>query len=349
MIIKLDNPRAWRTYCGGKKLDELEGKENPKISHFPEEWIISCVTANNGSHSLGPEEGLSHALESGITLKSIIEEDPRRMLGSTHYKKYGSTPGVLIKLIDSAERLSVQVHPNKEKARSLFNSQFGKTECWHILGGDDPNIYIGFKEGVTRDEWKNYFDVQDISGMLSCLHHVKAKIGDTFLIRGGVPHAIGKDTFLMEIQEPTDYTIRVERTTPSGLVIDDILCHQGLGFYKMFDCFDYNGTSEEELFKTALCVKNIISSNIGYELSSIISYDMTDCFSMESLKLKKGYQYKLSSAKSFIGLYVMNGKGFIDDESYKGGEQLFISASNDEALISAKEDSLIYIFHGPKV
>ena len=85
--------------------------------------------------------------------------------------------------------------------------------------------------------------------MLSCLHKVPVKKGDTFIIRGGVPHGIGAGCFLVEIQEPTDYTIRTERVTPSGLPVADAMCHQGLGFEKMFDCFDYQGYSLAELQK----------------------------------------------------------------------------------------------------
>ena len=56
------------------------------------------------------------------------------------------TLGVLTKLIDSAERLTLQVHPDKPTALRLFQSQYGKTECWHILSGhpvngEEPCIY----------------------------------------------------------------------------------------------------------------------------------------------------------------------------------------------------------------
>lgn len=43
--------------------------------------------------------------------------------------------GVLVKFLDSAERLPIQVHPDKEKAKILFHSGYGKTEAWYILDG----------------------------------------------------------------------------------------------------------------------------------------------------------------------------------------------------------------------
>ncbi len=52
---------------------------------------------------------------------------------------------------------------------------------------------------------------------LDCLHKFEVKAGVTYLMKGGVPHAIGAGCLLIEVREPTDYTIRTERTTPRGL------------------------------------------------------------------------------------------------------------------------------------
>ena len=66
---------------------------------------------------------------------------------------------MLTKLIDSAERLTLQVHPDKPTALRLFQSQYGKTECWHILSGhpvngEEPCIYYGFQPDMTRARGK---------------------------------------------------------------------------------------------------------------------------------------------------------------------------------------------------
>ncbi len=259
----LDNPRAWRSYLGGALLDELHGAPagSGVVGHFPEEWIASAVQAVNPGREDVLEEGLSHVLTvndatphsaAHPTLKSLIAADPAAMLGAEHVAKFGAQMGVLVKLIDSAERLTIQVHPDKTKARELFQSDYGKTECWHILGtreidGETPCVYFGFKEGITREKWEALFFAQDIPAMLNCLHRCPVQVGDTIFIEGGIPHAIGAGCFLVEIQEPTDYTLRTERTTPSGFAVADALCHQGLGFDAMFDCFDYTGYTEAEV------------------------------------------------------------------------------------------------------
>lgn len=170
-------------------------------------------------------EGLSEiVLENGksITLKDLIRSNPEDILGRRHTAKYGSETAVLVKVLDAGERLTIQVHPDREFAQSAFQSVFGKTEAWYILGGrtiggEDPYVLLGFKPGMTQAKWKQLFEDQDIPGMIGALHKIPVQPGDVFLVEGGVPHAIGSGCFLIEIQEPTDYTLRVERTTPEAI------------------------------------------------------------------------------------------------------------------------------------
>lgn len=123
--FQLDYPRAWRTYLGGARLDELHGVQRGmgRDGHFPEEWIMSVVAARNSGREDFPEEGLSHLAQTPrITLKSVLESDPAAYLGSTHAAAHGAHPGVLVKLIDSSERLTIQVHPDRETAQRLLGS-----------------------------------------------------------------------------------------------------------------------------------------------------------------------------------------------------------------------------------
>lgn len=202
----LDNPRAWRTYLGGRMLDALHGDSNGEDGHFPEEWILSTVAARNAGREQFPEEGMSHLRGTDVTLRSVLESDTEGYLGKGAAQP---TLGVLTKLIDSAERLILQVHPDRPTALRLFRSQYGKTECWHILSGhpvngEEPCIYYGFQPDMTRARWEALFHAQDIPGMLAGMQKYPVHPGDTILIEGGMPHAIGAGCFLVEIQEPTD-------------------------------------------------------------------------------------------------------------------------------------------------
>ncbi|MBS6196082.1 MAG: hypothetical protein KH828_10940 [Clostridiales bacterium] len=178
--MMLSGERVWRTYIGGKNIGRLHGEMDAEDDHFPEEWMYSVTRARNtGREEI--VEGLCKVADNpDVTLQQIIENDPEGMLGSKHAAKWGNTLGVLIKIIDSKERLTVQVHPNKEKARTLFHSQFGKTECWHILGtreesGESPCLYLGFREGITREDWEDSFWKQDFDRMLSLMNRIEVK------------------------------------------------------------------------------------------------------------------------------------------------------------------------------
>ena len=311
--LELDNPRAWRTYLGGSLIDRLHGAARPQDTHFPEEWIASTVRARNAGRENMTEEGLSHLRrEPSVRLKDRIAGDAAAYLGDRHAQKHGGEMGVLIKLIDSAERLSIQVHPDKKRARELFHSDYGKTECWHILGGrtvdgQSPCLYLGFRPGITREKWRLLFDRQDIAGMLDSMHRFDVKKGDTFLIEGGTPHAIGAGCFLTEIQEPSDYTIRGERSTPSGLRIADSMCHQGLGFVKMMDCFDYTGYTREQIREKRQIPSRRIGEQEGVVRTRIIGYERTAMFQMDSLRVASAG--RLTGQGVFSVLYVLAGRG----------------------------------------
>lgn len=347
--IKLMNNRVWRVYLGGKMLNKLYGGNyQVKNGHFPEEWIASSVTARNIGREHIEDEGLSKlAVDSCISLRDVIESNPRDFLGEKHFEHYQNSMGVLLKLIDSAERLSVQVHPDKIKAKELFESSYGKTECWHILGGQElnggkPHIYFGFKEGITKGYWKKLFEEQNIEEMLNCMHKYEVSKGDTILIEGGIPHAIGSGCFLVEIQEPTDYTIRVEKTTVSGYSVDDFMCHQGLGFEKMFDCFNYNGLSKEDTYKRWFIQPNILEKQEGGAITSLISYDNTTLFKMNKLDVTGQLTIILPDVFSVVLILSGHGKLEVNGklENIKQGEQYFIPAGVDKLSIHSGDDPI---------
>ncbi|GLC79736.1 type I phosphomannose isomerase catalytic subunit [Lacrimispora brassicae] len=359
--IKLSNERVWRTYLGGSMLDMLHGFNGKEDGHFPEEWIASLTAARNAGREKYTEEGLSKlASHPSKYLKDVIEADPQRYLGKPHVEAAGASLGVLVKLIDSSERLGIQVHPDRVQAKKLFNSDYGKTECWHILGGREingeaPHIYVGFKEGVTRELWQELFEKQDIEGMLSSMHRYDVAPGDTVLIDGGVPHAIGSGCFLIEIQEPTDYTIRVERITPSGLKVEDSMCHQGIGFDRMFECFNYETLNRDETYKRRFIQTKCLYESSGGQINSLISYQDTPFFKMEELEIKE--RLDVIQEDSFAILYVIDGSGTFKTDSDKlqlqKGEQYFLpigvgkmELQND--LKESDELKILYCF-GPEV
>lgn len=350
--IRLDNPRAWRTYLGGSQLDALHGICGGADDHFPEEWIMSVVAARNAGREDIKDEGMSHLYGDSATLKELLEQEPDGYLGSAHTAAKGTSLGVLVKLIDSAERLTLQVHPDRRKAMELFGSPYGKTECWHILGGHDvdgekPCIYLGFRPGITREYWKHLFDVQDIPGMLDAMQKYEVHPGDTVLIEGGMPHAIGAGCFLTEIQEPTDFTIRVERTTPSGFAVDDFMCHQGLGFERMFEAFHYDEISREEIRNRYFIQPEPVLEEDGGTVTTLIGYKNTPLFRLDEIRVNG--TLAVPNPKTFSGLYVLEGRGTISANGKSAPlektAQFFVPAGTGDFTVQSCEDTPLRILH----
>lgn len=307
MIAKIKENRVSRTYLGGKNIDIFYGKAKCENSFFPEDWTASVVSAYNST--AGKEEGLGETLD-GKRIIDLVGEDK---------------PKILVKLLDSAERLVIQAHPTISFAKEFLNSDFGKTECWYFLDCEkDACVYIGFKKGGKRKDWEKAFYENDSEKMLSMLHKLPVKNGDFVFVDGGVPHAIGKGCFMVELQEPSDLMVVNERFTPSGREIPEQRYTMGLSYDKMFDVYDYTGYTFEDL-KNKFCPKR---KQIGENLCEILGSDLTDKFTMLMLKSNS----KLITKKKYQIAIIASGIGKLNGFSVKKGERLFLM---DEPIVEA--------------
>lgn len=371
--LKLCRNRVWRTYTGGKLLDRWQNGAEAPDGHFPEEWIASLVAARNPDRapaadkaSIGAPSTASAAAESRddgvpeglslveseagppIPLKTLIERDPEAMLGSRYAAERSGPPvDLLVKVLDSAERLTIQTHPDRETAQRLFGSPFGKTEAWYILAtreieGERPYVLAGFKPGVTRERWEELFASQDIDGMTRALHRFDVTPGQVMLIRGGLPHAIGPGCLLVELQEPTDLTLRVERTTPSGLKLSDASCHQGAGFDGMFDCFHYETSAKEEAASRLFLEPTLEERQTGGIRRELIGSAHTPYFGMEEWDVTE--EMRLSSEDAYSVLIAVEGGGALDWDGgsmpIRQGDTFFLPAGLRELAFRAVSGGL---------
>ncbi|GAA0178884.1 class I mannose-6-phosphate isomerase [Clostridium sediminicola] len=349
--LKLLNNRVWRSYTGGKLIEEWQGESTVQDSDKPEEWVGSIVEARNKNYI--KDEGLSFVqIDSNKTIKLIdlISSNSTAFLGENHVNKYGDTMAVLTKVLDAAIRLSIQVHPNKDYAKKFFNSNFGKTEAWYIIGGrrvngEPPYVLLGFKEHITKEKWEEFFEKQDINAMINSLHKFYVKSGDVFLIEGSVPHAIGSGCFLIEVQEPTDYTMRVEKTAFDGSQLPDTLCHQGVGFEKMLECFNYEGLSRKETLNRWYKTPNISREEPGGEETVLIGNKDTKCFSMKKFTIKDNFQVIHKSGFRVIIALSGNGKLIYKDGvvDIKQGDMFFIPQGIKEITYKNNRESILEI------
>ena len=174
--------------------------------------------------------------------------DPEAYLGPDHVKTFGQDPGILVKLLDAGQRLSVQAHPDRSFVNKYLNSNYGKSEAWIILDTyvEMPSVYLGFREQIEIKTLAERVESQDSKGLLNLLNRLEISIGDSIYIPAGVPHAIGQGILMVEVQEPSDWLMRLEWI---GFKTGKFASDMGLGFEKALQCVDRSAYSGERLEK----------------------------------------------------------------------------------------------------
>ena len=158
------------------------------------------------------ESVVSAGAAEGHTLGALLQGtvpglDAATLLGAELAARSPRFP-LLVKLLDCADWLSVQVHPNDAQARDMVGPhELGKTEAWHFLEAEPgAEILAGVTEGTTQEELARAIRGGTVLEV-SQRHHVEA--GDTAFIPAGTLHALGPGMLLYEVQEASDTTYRV--------------------------------------------------------------------------------------------------------------------------------------------
>ncbi|RPJ43039.1 MAG: class I mannose-6-phosphate isomerase, partial [Chloroflexi bacterium] len=144
----------------------------------------------------------------GKTLGEAADQFGPALLGQRVFQRTGSRFPLLVKLLDCAQWLSLQVHPNDEQAVRLEGpGHFGKTEAWHILEADTgAEILCGFKTEAEQTNWQQA--VRD-GTILDYTQRVPIHTGETVFIHPGTMHALGPGLLVYEVQQTSDITYRV--------------------------------------------------------------------------------------------------------------------------------------------
>jgi mannose-6-phosphate isomerase len=229
----LQPTRVRRFYRGGAEIGALRGVPE-QDSYSPEDWLGSVTRAAAGDG--GGDAGLSR-LQDGRLLRDEIEADPLVWLGEPHVAAYGTSTGLLVKLLDAAERLPVHAHPGRTFARKRFDSPFGKTEAWIVLRTrrDEGEVWVGLREQVEPERYLAWIADQDRDRLLHSLNRISVRAGDVVFVPAGIPHAIGAGVLIVELQEPTDFSIVCEW---KGFPISPDHADLGLGWETAIEALD---------------------------------------------------------------------------------------------------------------
>ena len=142
----------------------------------------------------------------GLTTNELVATLRDRLLGRDNYLRYGDEFPLLIKFIDAAGDLSVQVHPDDATAMRHGRKR-GKTEMWYVMDSEpSATLMVGLKRSITPDEYKALVANGTICDAIS---RYNVKEGDCFYIPSGRIHSIGAGCFLTEIQQTSDVTYRI--------------------------------------------------------------------------------------------------------------------------------------------
>ena len=182
-----------RTPWGGQVIGErykLDLVPTARGQRIGESWEFSCDPAFPSQ--VAPGQGFEG------TLLTLIERYPEAILSPELVRSKGVSCEILLKLLDAAEPLSLQVHP-ADGDRFLTPDECGKPESWLILAAaPGAGIYLGFSRAVSREALRQA--LLDGDKAKDLLNFVAVKAGDFFTIEPGVTHAIGAGVTVLEPQ-----------------------------------------------------------------------------------------------------------------------------------------------------
>ena len=191
-------PYLKSTIWGG---DQISSFKNISINckNIGESWELSAVP--------GCESIVMDGDDCGMTLSDLVRKYKQDLVGKSVYEKYGDKFPLLVKFIDASDNLSLQVHPDDTLAMQRHNS-FGKTEMWYIIE-TKPNarIHSGLTRSIDEVEYERRISDHTLMDVVGCYDSAP---GDLFFLPAGRLHAIGSGNFLVEIQQSSDVTYRVD-------------------------------------------------------------------------------------------------------------------------------------------
>ena len=240
-------------------------------------------------------------------------------MGKKVYETFGTDFPLLVKFIDSAQDLSIQVHPNDEIARRQ-GKPHGKTEMWYLMeSAPGAKLYCGLKKQITLEEYKKM--VQDDT-ICDALAQYEVKEGDVFFLPAGRIHSIGSGCFLAEIQQTSDLTYRIydfKRRDKDGN-------YRELHTKEAAECIDFK-------------VKNDYRTHYVERKNQGVMLVQCPYFSTAVYDLDEPMMLDYSELDSFVILMIMKGEGSVtDNEGYKvnvkSGDTLLIPATTETLNVS---------------
>jgi len=296
---------------GGHKLREIFGKDVPEEKIMAESWEIVDLPEDKSVIANGPF--------AGKILREVIKEYPKEIMGDENFKP--PFP-LLIKFLDCANVLSVQVHPDEQACKRMGKGD-PKTECWYIISAEPGAfIYKGLKPGVTKEQFVEALNKGHIAELLA---KVPVKAGECHFLPAGTTHSIGGGILIAEIQTPSDTT------------------------YRVFDWNRVDSSGKHRPLHIKEALESIHFDSSGDNLSVTTTGRLVDC---EYFKIDKGHQAEncelLVSAGKMKVMIILDGFGIIlqtdgNSVEFKTGDTILIPAAYEGAVQFADESEYLTV------
>lgn len=251
----------------------------------------------------------------GMTLEELYREH-RELFGNLAYEEFP----LLVKFIDAAQDLSIQVHPDDAYARRKEHCPFGKMECWYILDcPKDAELIIG-----NRAKDKAELEQLIREGRYEELvREVPVKKGDLIQIEPGTIHTIKSGFLVLEIQQSSDITYRVydydrlENGKPRKLHIE-----QSIEVIHAPDKPFYGGVHLKDAQKNQM-------------------NEMVTCQYYKVWNAKIDGSMEIKNEWPFLTVTVISGEGTIDGKPLKKGDGLVLLSTCENAVFQGKMELVL--------
>ena len=333
--IALIPNKTWRGYAGGRELDRFRGIWPGADDNCPEAWVGS-VTPVGRPLPDKPNLGLAEARFDGkvVLVRDLMAQHADDLLGPEHLAAYGPHPQILVKLLDAEKQLGLQCHPTRAFSKANYGLDYGKTESWYVVAlredcPERPYVLLGFRDGITREDFARGYYAGDVHAMEACLHKFYVQPGEMYFVDGGAPHAIGPGVLVVEVQEPSDITIGWRRQPCDDPAEqqrrDDLL----------LDTYVYDGGTEEEILRRWRIEPQELARTEGGSEVLLLGRNETPYFAITRVNVT-GTFTPADTGRVRIAI-VTKGKGLL-----RVGGEAFPMARGDEWLLPATCGPIAY-------
>lgn len=299
-VLVLSAPLKEVIWGGDYFKKELKLTDNEKIGEM---WSCS-----------GHKGNVSYVLNGefkGKTLREVFLNN-RELFNNSTLEEFP----ILVKLIATSDKLSVQVHPDDEYAKKNEN-QYGKTEGWLILDRkEDSSIIVGHNAN-NKEELIDYINRDDFNGLLN---EIKVNPGEFYPIPSGTIHALGKNLVLLEVQQSSDVTYRFydyHRKDKDGN-------ERPLHVKKAVEVTDYRKYDQ-----------NVI--NVFKENSNVI-WD-NEFFKVDYLEINKNEE--LINNNNYCIVTVIEGKINVENNTINKGESFVVTSLSNKVLLEGNAKAVV--------